>query len=275
VRPEQNRIGVVRFVAFVAASVALTSALVSCGVPRDSEVRSIDGEIPNGLTATTTSTTTIPTTTTPTTTIPPSTVPATSTTIPGPTTVPPPTTIPSAVALYFVVGDRLVKVVRTTEAPADAEALISLLVLGPRFDDEVPFARTSIEFGDIERVTVAGGIATVDLGSKFGDLPSAERRRAVSQLVMTLAGRPGVGPVRFRLGGTPIAVPRGDGSIGGRTVSSDDYINLVDDPFATTTTVTTVTTSETTENPEQTGPGIGPETTEGLETSSSTGIKAG
>jgi hypothetical protein len=141
-------------------------------------------------------------------------------------------------------GDRLIKVVRTIEAPADAEALISLLVLGPRFDDEVPFARTAIEFGDIERVKVAGGIATVDLGSKFGDLPSAERRRAVSQLVMTLAGRPGIGPVRFRLGGQPIAVPRGDGSIGGRTVSSDDYIKLVDDPYATTTTTSTTTVPE-------------------------------
>jgi spore germination protein GerM len=217
--------------------VVLAAVLAAgCGVPQDDAVRSID-DVPSGLTATTTSTTTttIPQTTVPTTTTPPSTVPQTSTTSVV-TSSAPPTTIPAAIALYFVMGDRLIKVVRRTEEPADAEALISLLVLGPFFDDDVPFARTAIEFGDIERVTVAGGIATVDLGAKFGDLPSAERRRAVSQLVMTLAGRPGVGPVRFRLNGQAIAVPRGNGSIAGRTVSRDDYVALVDDPTATTTT---------------------------------------
>ena len=235
----------------IALAVVVLCMAVSCGVPQDPEVRVIDDEIPNALAATTTTTTTTtPTTTTttmttttlaPTTLSPSSTVLRTST-IALPTTAPPPTTIPNVVALYFVMGDRLVKVNRRIEDPADAEALISLLMLGPLFDDQVPFARTAIEFGDIERVTLAGGIATVDLGSKFADLPSSERRRAVSQLVMTLAGRPGIGPVRFRLGGQPIGVPRGDGSLGGRTVSSDDYVSLVDDPNPTTTLVETPST---------------------------------
>ena len=35
------------------------------------------------------------------------------------------------VAMGFVMDDRLIKVVRRTEEPADPEALISLLVLGP------------------------------------------------------------------------------------------------------------------------------------------------
>jgi spore germination protein GerM len=238
-------------VGIVSAMPVLIAA--GCGVPQDDAVRAID-DVPSGLTATTTSTTTttIPPTTAPPTTIPPSTVPQTSTTTV--TSVAPPTTIPAAIALYFVMGDRLIKVVRRTEEPADAEALISLLVLGPFFDDNVPFARTAIEFGDIERVTVAGGIATVDLGAKFGDLPSAERRRAVSQLVMTLAGRPGVGPVRFRLNGQAIAVPRGNGSIAGRTVSRDDYVALVDDPTATTTTTTTVLTATSDETFDSAAP---------------------
>lgn len=227
----------------------VAALLPACGVPQDDSVRVI-ADVPKGLTATTTSTSTTTTTIPPTTTTPPSTVPQTSTTAPV-TSQAPPTTIPAAFALYFVMGDRLIKVVRRSEEPADAEALISLLVLGPFFDDNAPFARTAIGFGDIERVTVAGGIATVDLGSKFAELPSSERRRAVAQLVMTLAGRPGIGPVRFRLGGEPIAVPRGDGSIAGRTVSSDDYRSLVDDPTETTTTTTTrPLTSESSETSE-------------------------
>jgi spore germination protein GerM len=223
---------------FVGLGVGALLALASCGVPQDDSVRVI-ADVPKGLTATTTSTTTTTTSIPPTTTTPPSTVPQTSTTAPV-TSQAPATTIPTAFALYFVMGDRLIKVVRRTEEPADAEALTSLLVLGPFPDDNAPFARTAIGFGDIERITVAGGIATVDLGSKFADLPSSERRRAVAQLVMTLAGRPGVGPVRFRLNGQPIAVPRGDGSIAGRTVSRDDYVGLVDDPTATTTTITAI-----------------------------------
>jgi spore germination protein GerM len=232
---------------FPATAFAVLFTLASCGVPQDDSVRVIS-DVPKGLTATTTSTTTTTTTIAPTTTMPPSTVPQTSTTAPV-TSQAPPTTIPAVLALYFVVGDRLIKVVRRSEEPADAEALVSLLVLGPFFDENVPFARTAIGFGDIERVTVAGGIATVDLGAKFADLPSSERRRAVAQLVMTLAGRPGIGPVRFRLNGQPIAVPRSNGSIAGRTVSSDDYISLVDDPTATTTTTTPITseTSATTD----------------------------
>lgn len=219
----------------------LLCTTVACGVPQDPEVRIIDDEIPNALSATTTTTTT---TVPPTSTSVSSTVPPTSTIVLA-TTTPTPTTIPNVVALYFVMGDRLVKVNRQIEDPADADALISLLMLGPLFDDQVPFARTAIEFGDIERVTLAGGIATVDLGSNFADLPSSERRRAVSQLVMTLAGRPGIGPVRFRLGGQPIAVPRGDGSLGGRTVSSDDYVSLVEDPYPTTTFVPAASPTDT------------------------------
>jgi spore germination protein GerM len=236
-------------------AVSLATTLSSCGVPQDDSVRVI-ADVPKGLTATTTSTTTTTTTIPPTTTTPPSTVPQTSTSTPV-TSEAPPTTIPTAFALYFVMGDRLIKVVRRAEEPKDAEALISLLVLGPLFADEAPFARTAIEFGDIERITVAGGIATVDLGSKFADLPSSERRRAVAQLVLTLAGRPGIGPVRFRLNGQPIAVPRGDGSIAGRTVSSDDYVSLIDDPNATTTTTTT-TTPEFTAETELATSGTGP-----------------
>jgi spore germination protein GerM len=231
-------------------AVIVAAALASCGVPQDDSVRVI-ADVPKGLTATTTSTTT--TTLAPTTTSPPSTVPQTSTTTPV-TSQAPPSTIPTAFALYFVMGDRLIRVIRRADEPTDAEALTSLLVLGPFPEDNVPFARTAIEFGDIERITVAGGIATVDLGSKFADLPSSERRRAVAQLVLTLAGRPGIGPVRFRLNGQPIAVPRGDGSIAGRTVSSDDYVSLVDDPNAATTTIPTsniaaipAMTAETTE----------------------------
>jgi spore germination protein GerM len=226
-----------------AQALIVAAALASCGVPQDDSVRVI-ADVPKGLTATTTSTTTTTTSIPPTTTTPPSTIPQTSTTAPV-TSQAPPSTIPTVFALYFVMGDRLIKVIRSTEEPADAEALTSLLVLGPFPEDNAPFARTAIEFGDIERITVAGGIATVDLGSKFADLPSSERRRAVAQLVLTLAGRPGIGPVRFRLNGQPIAVPRGDGSIAGRTVSSDDYVSLVDDPETMTTTTVAATPAVT------------------------------
>lgn len=229
----KRRERIVGVVAFAAAVFAATS----CGVPEDATVRPLDdSEIAFRLTATTTSTSTS--------TAPPTTVPATTTsTLPVPTTSPPPTTIAQTISLYFVNGDRLVRVVRQSNGPVTANDLITILALGPSAIDGHPFARTAIEFGDVEGVELSGGIASVDLGPRFLDLPSAERRRAVSQIVLTLASQTlGIGPVRFRRSGQIISVPRGDGSIGGRTVSREDYIELVDDPLAPTSTIATTPT---------------------------------
>ncbi|MGH9149148.1 MAG: GerMN domain-containing protein [Acidimicrobiales bacterium] len=79
----------------------------------------------------------------------------------------------------------------------------------------------------VAEVRVVGGIARVDLGPSISNLTSTDQLLAVAQVVCTLTGRPGVGQVAFTLQGSPIDVPRGDGSLVPDRVSRDDYANLI------------------------------------------------
>jgi spore germination protein GerM len=71
------------------------------------------------------------------------------------------------------------------------------------------------------------GIAAVDLTPGFAELPGDRQLRAVAQMTCTLTAQPGVGQVRYTLGGSSIAVPRADGSVTGDPVTRQDYGSLL------------------------------------------------
>ena len=229
------RVGVARGAAGArgAAVVTVLLAIVGCGVPTDSAMRPIDiRAIPSGLSATSTSTTTSTTSTSTTSTTAPPRPPPTTTAVAPPITQAP---VLEPVLLYFALGDRIVEVTRPMATSPSLDSVVLLLAFGPNLGESAPAARSAVELGDVESVTLSAGVAIVQLSNKFRDLPATEQRRSVAQLVLTLTKRPGVGQVRFQVQGTALPVPRGDGTFGETTVSRDDYLSLLDLPTIVTT----------------------------------------
>ncbi|MGH8998711.1 MAG: GerMN domain-containing protein [Acidimicrobiia bacterium] len=128
--------------------------------------------------------------------------------------------------VYLVQGGRLAEVTRRVPAPVTPDGLLAELLAGPT---EVEAARgigTTLLGEDVVVVRTVGisrGIATVDLGPAFDDIPAGNRTLALGQIVWTLTELPGVGRVAFTREGTPTAVPRGDNSVTTDSVSKEDY----------------------------------------------------
>lgn len=87
--------------------------------------------------------------------------------------------------------------------------------------------RTAVGSSFVRDVTIAAGIARVDLRPEIAEVDGDDQLLGVAQLVCTLTGRPGVGLVSFTLDGSPVDVPRADGSLTSSPVSRDDYADLL------------------------------------------------
>ena len=130
------------------------------------------------------------------------------------------------VSLCFVREGRLAVVTEDLSPPVDLRAPLDALAVPPPGAE--PPVRTALTGLSIVRaVTLVGGIARVDLAAAISDLNTDEQLLAVAQIVCTLTGRPGVGQVSFALEGTPLAVPKGDGSLVTSPVARDDYAALM------------------------------------------------
>lgn len=197
--------------------VAMTA--VSCSIPGSGDVRTIDPEdIPYELNATTTAapTTTIAVTTT---------TPASASTTSTSTTVP-----VEVVSLFYVAGAQLVPINRLLLTPAVAPQVLAALAEGPPDGDPSAGLRTALPTDFVATVEVLRGIATVDLPPTFvTELPGAEQRLAIAQIVLTLTRRAGIGQVTFTTQSRPQSVPRGRGDLAGpgEAVACDDYANLL------------------------------------------------
>jgi len=197
--------------------VAMTT--VSCSIPGSGDVRTIDPEdIPYELNATTTvaPTTTIAVTTT---------TPAAASTTSTSTTVP-----VEVVSLFYVAGAQLVPINRLLLTPAVAPQVLAALAEGPPDGDPSAGLRTALPTDFVAPVEVLRGIATVDLPPTFvTELPGAEQRLAIAQIVLTLTRRAGIGQVTFTTQSRPQSVPRGRGDLAGpgEAVACDDYANLL------------------------------------------------
>jgi spore germination protein GerM len=130
------------------------------------------------------------------------------------------------VDVCFVSDGKVIPVPVALDAPVELDDVVAAL-------DRVPAGsatelRTAV--GDppiVDGVALEAGTARVDLASTVTELGGQEQLLAVAQLVCTLTSRPGVGRVSFSLAGTPVEVPRGDGSLTDEPVSRDDYTPLL------------------------------------------------
>lgn len=136
-----------------------------------------------------------------------------------------------AVPLYFSDGNRIVAVIREVAGPSLLLNVVHALAVKPSGAPEAgesPEYRSAVGPDDVVDVTVQAGIATVELADSFRDLPTAEQRLAVAQLVLTLTDQPGIGQVAFEVGEQPVPVPRADGTLAREKVSRDDFMELLD-----------------------------------------------
>jgi hypothetical protein len=129
------------------------------------------------------------------------------------------------VSLCFVEDDRLVAVAATLDPPIGVDDVVDALRQPPA---DARSLRTAV--GPplvIDQVRLQAGVAEVDLPQAVTELAGDEQLLVVAQLVCTLTSRPGIGTVSFTLAGSPIDVPRGDGSLTSAPVSRDDYAPLL------------------------------------------------
>lgn len=198
-------------------------ALVGCAVPDRGAVRAVDpGRIPYELNATSTSTIS------PTTTQPTSQQDGSSSS--------PETTIPvESVNLFYVAGLQVVPIARLLLSPASAAQVLAALAEGVPPGDPAAGLRTALPADFVAEVVVERGVARVDLPPTFlTDVPGAEQRLAIAQIVLSLTRRAGIGQVVFTSGGQMQSVPRGRGDLTdpGGAVTCEDYASLLPAGFS-------------------------------------------
>jgi spore germination protein GerM len=131
-----------------------------------------------------------------------------------------------ATSLCFVDDDRLVSIDTALEPPVDLSAVVDALAEPPG-DPSSGSLRTAVGGPLVRDIGLVAGVARVDLLPAITALGGDEQLLAIAQLVCTLTAQPGVGPVSFTIGGSPIDVPTGDGSLNSGPVSRDDYADLI------------------------------------------------
>lgn len=125
--------------------------------------------------------------------------------------------------LHDTTSGRLVRFGATVEDASVGTVLRELQEPPRPGPDRLPSGNPLGDTDVIREVTVVRGLATVDLAESFSELAGPAQQVALAEIVYTATARPGVGQVRFTLGGEPVAVPRGDGSLSSEPLTRSDY----------------------------------------------------
>ncbi len=182
-----------------AAVMVGAGTLVACGIPADSQPQALARkDIPFDLLA-----------------------PSTTIAAPGS----PGARVPLNVYLVGITG--LVPVSRDVRAPVTLSEALSALLGGPTDAEVANGLRTSVSAQTSLSAGVVGfGVGTVDLGGAFGQVGGQEQILAVAQLVFTATSVPGIVKVQFTLGGRPVEVPAGDGTLTQGPLGRSDFPSL-------------------------------------------------
>lgn len=150
----------------------------------------------------------------------------------APTTAPPTTVLTAASDICLTNGSTLVPTRRPAAIASDAGAVIEALATGPTRQERQAGLKSPLFSDDLVTSAAArAGQATVDLAPQFAQGNPSDQLLAIAAIVCSLTAQPGVGQVVFSLGGAPIDVPRGDGSLVAGPVSREDYVQLVGPRF--------------------------------------------
>jgi len=171
------------------AAAAAALGLAACGVPVDTQPAALArNRIPFGL-------------------LDPSAPTTTATTEPSPIEVP---------VQIFLIGPtgHVEPVARDVPVSApDLATVLGALVIGPTDAEAAAGLQSALSpQTTVLGATIAGGIATVNLGGTFGQLVGPPQIQAVAQIVFTASSLPGVTGVAFELSGAAVAVPVASGA---------------------------------------------------------------
>ena len=133
-------------------------------------------------------------------------------------------------ALYFVRANHLDPVHRPV--PPDDRARLSALLAGVSEPEAALGLRTAIPstiaLRDVRRT---GSTVTVDLTGGLGDVSAEEQTVALAQIVFT-ATESGPTAVRLLVDGTPVQVPRADGTLDSSDLDRADFRQQAPEPAA-------------------------------------------
>lgn len=184
----------------LAAGLAVVLAAAACGVPTESSPRPIAAKnVPFELLA-----------------------PATTTS----SSVPQVASSPAVI--YLISQDRIGPVPRQVLAPPVLSRVLSALLRGPTSEESQRGLRSALP-RDIRVLSarVGAGVAVVDLSRELAGVAGSEQILALAQLVFTATEQPGVDAVRFALDGSPLEVPRADGTLTAEPLRRADFAALL------------------------------------------------
>jgi len=170
----------------LAVAATLTTGVAACGVPHDAQPRAIPpNRVPAGL-------------------LDPETLPSPPSDTEG----------LDEVVVYLVARERLAGVTRRVGSPASDETTIGALVAGPTAEEARSGLRSALDPSvEVSTKGRTGAVVAVELGKTFSTTGATDEILAVAQIVYTMTAQSGVEAVRFIVGGRPIEVPAGDGTL--------------------------------------------------------------
>jgi spore germination protein GerM len=190
----------------VACALAVV-VLGACGVPLDDRTHTISSEdVPFEL-------------------LDPTPTSTTSTTVfdSGPTT----TVMLEPVYLYFVRDQHIESVRRDSPDLLGIGPRLMLLAQALTPGEVTEGFRSAVPPGSVKTVSIAGGVATVDLSPAFTEVPAAEQVLAFAQITYTVLQIPGIGQVAFTLDTIPIQALDHDGTLIDGPATKEDYDKLL------------------------------------------------
>ncbi len=195
---------------------ALALVVAGCGVPLEDSAQALPPEV-----------------------IPPPIVVPTASPTPSPTPSPSPTPTSTVaievIDLFFIREDGLVPLVTDVPAPAEAQAVLDGLAVGPPPETGLrsvvvdPLTGTALVsvYVPPAGVVLPPADATIVVASSFSALPSAEQVLLLGQVVLSLASAGSRTVAVVDAAGSPLAVPLPDGRLLDRPATALDYASLI------------------------------------------------
>ena len=136
-----------------------------------------------------------------------------------------PTTIASTgaqeVSVYFLNGDRLERQGYPVDGDPTIDQALEFVLAAPPTGSSTDLHTRVPPGTELRSVTVADGVATIDLSSGINDVSGPAQKQAFAQIVFTALSFDNVQSVRFLVDGEVIDAPTDDGNLA--QISADNY----------------------------------------------------